>query len=684
MKQVVSHLDTGEIELIDVPRPRPGRGEVLVANRYSVVSAGTERMLVSFGAASWPGKARQQPERLVQLLDKARSDGLGATVEAVRARLSAPVPLGYSAAGVVLEVGADVDLRPGDRVATNSPHAEAALVRARLAAKIPAEVSDRDAAFTTVGAIALNALRATEVGVGGTVAVIGLGLIGRLTMQVALAAGCRAIGLDLDPARANGAFSNPDDFARSLDHVTSGIGADAVIVTASADRKTLQHAAAITRKRGAIVLVGAGDPTLDRRLFYERELRFSVAHAYGAGRDEPDWERGVIDYPAHRVRWTAQRNFEAFLDLCARGRLDLPQLELEEVDFADAHRVYTQLREGPAAVATLFRYADATLPESVALPPRAIAPGAPTVSVIGAGNFATRVLLPLLAEHDLNRVAIASRGGLTAAQAGRKFGFSRASTSADDLLRDADLLFIASPHDSHVDHATTALNAGKHVWLEKPLALDRAGLDLLAAAAAHHTGVLMVGFNRRFAPTMRALYDRTRDLGPLSMVYTVHAPPLSPDHWLLDRTRGGGRLIGEACHFVDALRFLAGAPIVRAFAAPQGDGGSLHFAFADGSTGSVHYITTGHPSLPKERLEVSTAGASWTVDNFRSLHTAGEFSPAQRLKSLGAPQDKGHAAAIAAFLGAVRTGRPSPIPFAESLEVSRAIFDALDAAECFT
>ena len=685
MQQLVGHLGTGEVELVEVPRPQVGPGELLVANEYSVVSAGTERMLVSFGAASLVGKARREPGRVLQVIDKAMTDGVGPTVEAVQARLEMPLPLGYSAAGVVVEIGEGVEgFAVGDRVATNASHAEIATVSSRLAAKIPATVPSKDAAFTTVAAVAMNALREADVEVGGVVAILGLGLIGQIASRVAQAAGCRVIGLDPVEARADSideGFSDAEMFASRVFSRTDEAGADAVLIaTNSSTRETTALAAEIARVRGTVVLVGAGDPTLDRRAFYERELRFVVSHAYGAGRDELDWERGLIEYPRHRVRWTAQRNFEAVLDLMERGSLSFDGIDSIELSLGEATDAYAGLQSGEAPVATIFRY-DSRVEGSDEVQLQAIRHGAPGVSVIGAGNFANRVLIPALRATDARLRFIASRGGLSSVLAGRKHGFEATTTNLQRVWDDeAATVFVATPHETHVELAVAALEAGKNVWIEKPLATNPEDLERLEHAAAKSTGLVMAGFNRRFAPSATELYADTRGRGPFSMVYTINAGSLPADHWLNDPLRGGGRLVGEACHFVDLLRFIADAPITATTIARIGDGGTITLSFGDGSVGTVHYFTSGHTSVPKERLEVFGGGRVWQIDNFRALRVSGAgFDPVKKLKRFSRmpAQDKGHQAAVAAFIDATRHGKSAPIPFAESIEVTRAIFDAL-------
>lgn len=697
MKQVIASLGTGRIEVVDVPRPRPGRGELVIANEYSVVSTGTERMLVEFGASSLVNKARSEPGRVGQVVDKALTDGIAPTVRAVQARLEEPIPLGYSSAGVVLEVGEGVEgFAVGDRVAANGAHAEIVAVRARLAARVPDGVSSRDAAFGTLASVAINALREADVDFGSTVAVIGLGLVGQLLVRIATNAGHRVVAFDpredrVELAQAAGveASTQIDRFCDKVRGESRGIGADGVIIAANvgdraAGNDPIDLVGQVARRQATVVLVGNGDPTLDRRTWYEDELRFVVARAYGPGRDDQRWEAGTVDYP-HQVRWTARRNLELALDLMARG--DLTPSELVDTDWTleQAPAVYEEL-SSRGALTALFRHENAADDDHVVhRPPLRTTRHAPGVAVIGAGNFAKQILIPALDSNDVNLQMIVSRSGLSSVVAGRQFGFQSSTTNLDRVLDSplVDVVFVATRHDSHPEIAVRALEAGKHVWLEKPIAVDRDGLEQVADAwrATRERGTLLtVGFNRRFAPTVVRLREELADSGPLSLVYTVNAGPLPRDHWLRDRNVGGGRIVGEACHFVDLLRFLTGSPIVSSHALVRpNESATLTFQFAHGSIGTVHYFTDGHRSVPKERLEVFGNDRVLRLDNFRSLESFDDkFAPLAALKKrLRKEQDKGHAAAVAAFLDAVQRGEPSPVPFEESLEVSRAIFDAL-------
>lgn len=698
MQQIIGSLESGAVEVVDVPRPRPGRGELLVASEFSVISAGTERMLVSFGAASLVKKAAREPGRVRQVIDKATTDGIRPTVDAVRAKLEAPIALGYSSSGVVVEVGEGiVGFEPGDRVATNGPHAEMTVVPARLSARVPDGVSMRHAAFATVTAVAINALRDGELELGSIVAIVGLGLIGQLTARVASSAGYRVVAFEPDGQRAESitafgtAFADAHSFVEHLQARTRGAGADAVIITADVGSRgdgpdPIDLAARAARRRGNVVLVGNGDPKLDRSVFYEKELGFRVARSYGPGRSDRLWEAGIVEYDRDVERWTAQRNFEVALELMAEGRLSLDGLDIDEFALEAAPTVYAQLAERGGSVASLFRYpAQIDGADIVPVTARKRSAGDIAVGVVGAGNYVTRVLAPALVDSGSELRIVASRGGLSSVLAGRKFGFRSSTTNIDRMLDDPeiDAVFIATRHDSHAELAVAALESGKHVWLEKPAAIRRDALDALEAAWREHRNesMLMVGYNRRFAPTLRELRDAIHGQGTASMIYTVNAGRIAPDHWLADRRVGGGRLIGEASHFVDALRFLAGSPIRRSHAALRGrDEGTIVLEFENGSTGTLHYLTNGHPSIPKERLEVFAGGRIYQLANFRGLDIyEDKFAPFEKLRKLGRTptQDKGHAAAVFAFLDAIRRGDVSPVPFDESLEVARVLFDVL-------
>jgi len=699
MKQLLQHLKTGATEVADVPAPRAGRGQVLIHTTRTLVSAGTERMLVDFGKAGLIDKARQQPDKVRMVLDKIRTDGLMPTVEAVRNKLDQPMPMGYCNVGRVLQVGAGVTgFAVGDRVASNGRHAEVVSVPANLCAAVPDEVGDDEAAFTVLGAIALQGIRLVQPTLGEAVVVTGLGLIGLVTVQLLRAQGCRVLGLDFDASKLDlarrlgaevvdlGAGADPVQVAQAF---SRGRGVDAVIITASTKSNEPVHQAALMcRKRGRIVLVGVTGLELSRADFYEKELSFQVSCSYGPGRYDPSYEEKGQDYPIGFVRWTEQRNFEAVLDMLAQRRLDVATLISHRFTIDEAERAYAVVGGSEPSLGILMEYprdatSDLTAPAArtvdlhrVAARAAAGAATAPGLSVIGSGNYAGAVLIPAFKATGARLRRIASSGGASSVHLGRKFGFEQATTDTAALLADpgADIVVVTTRHDSHADFVVKALAAGKHVFVEKPLALT---LDELArieeAALASPRQLVMVGFNRRFAPQVQRIRTLLAGApGPKALVMTVNAGAIPAQHWTQDPEVGGGRLVGEGCHFVDLMRCLAGAPIesfgVERMASATGDSASVTLRFADGSLGTLVYLANGNKSFPKERLEVFAAGRVLQLDNFRRLVGFGwpGFSKMNLWR-----QDKGQAACAAAFVDAVRSGAPAPIPLAELLEVSR-------------
>jgi predicted dehydrogenase len=726
VKQVLQSLKTGAIEVAEVPCPAVSPGKVLIRTRRSLISPGTERMLVEFGRAGWIEKIRQQPEKVRQVLDKIRTDGLLATIEAVQRKLDQPVALGYSNVGVVEAVGEGVTwLVPGDRVVSNGPHAELVCVPHTLCAKVPDTVSDEEAAFAVLGAIALESLRLAQPTLGEVVAVIGLGVIGLLAGQLLQAHGCRVLGLDLDPRKLDLARQfgfEPVDLAAGADpllaaqRLSRGHGIDAAIVAAATrSSEPLHQAARLCRKRGRIVLVGVTGMQLSRTDFYDKELSFAVSCSYGPGRYDPQYEDRGQDYPVGFVRWTAQRNIEAVLDQLAARRLTVAPLISHRFAMHDAPAAYEQLTQAPAPLGILFTYPEDSScgpecdrrtvylqlsPSSVKTPTagssqsptgdgRAVVLQEPVVGFIGAGTYGAGVLMPAFRAAGARVEVVASRTGLHAVHAGRRHQCRRATTDVEALINDPAIntVVIATRHDSHAALVCQALRAGKHVFVEKPLCVTREELQTIETVYASgrvsstSSPLLMVGFNRRFAPhvrRMRALLAAVS--APKSVVITVNAGMVPATHWTLDPVLGGGRVVGEACHFVDLLRYVIGASIRTAQAAPLAgsagptdqDQATLTLSFADGSLGTIHYFTNGHRSFPKERLEVFCGGRVLVLDNFRRLRGYG-WPNFRRFSTWR--QDKGQAACVAAFLEAIRQGGPAPIPLDELLEVSRVTID---------
>ncbi|BCA53554.1 putative Oxidoreductase, alcohol dehydrogenase-like protein [Nitrospira sp. KM1] len=715
MKQILQHLGSGETHLSEIPSPKVRENHLLIETTRSLVSSGTERMLVEFGKANWIDKARQQPEKVRMVLDKVKADGLMPTIDAVRHKLDQPLPMGYCNVGRILEVGDGVaGFAIGDRVASNGKHAEIVCVPRNLCAKIPDLVGDEEAAFTVVGAIALQGIRLLQPTLGEAVVVTGLGLIGLMTVQLLKAHGCRVLGLDYDPAKLTLAeifgadvlnlAQNPDPLDAAM-AFSRGRGVDAVIITASTKSNEPVHQAALMcRKRGRIVLVGVTGLELSRADFYEKELSFQVSCSYGPGRYDPQYEECGQDYPFGLVRWTEQRNFEAVLDMLADRRLDVGPLISHRIPFDTALAAYDLISSGTPSLGIILQYPASKESSTKRLSirtvtlsqePHSITASDPVVGCIGAGNYATQVLLPAFKSAGAGLHSVASSTGVSAAHAGRKFGFAEATSDGRSVIDSVltNTIVIATRHDSHARLVCDSLKAGKHVFVEKPLAITREDLDAIiqlyqsvCADKKNSSPLLMVGFNRRFSPQiveMKRLLVSIEQ--PKTFIMTVNAGHIPPEHWTQDRQIGGGRIIGEGCHFVDLLRFLVGSPVTTVQALMMGSSNHaivrddkvvISMKFENGSTGTIHYLANGHKSFPKERLEVFSTGRVLQLDNFRRL--TGFGWPGFRKMNLWR-QDKGNAACVAAFVDAIRQGGPSPIPFHELVEVTRTTFDIMDS-----
>lgn len=710
MKQILQDMSGGSTYLAEAPAPGVRPGALLIASRVSLISTGTERMLVDFGRASMLQKARQQPERVKMVLDKVRTDGLAPTIDAVRSKLNQPIPLGYCNVGVVEAVGAGCEgFAVGDRVASNGPHADLVSVPKNLCAKIPEGVGDEAAAFTVAASIGLQGIRLAAPTLGEAFVVVGVGLIGLLTLKLLVAQGCRVLATDVDPAklelarRFGAETCNPgagEDAVAAGMAFSRGRGVDGVIITAStSSSEPVKQAAQMSRKRGRIILVGVTGLELDRADFYEKELSFQVSCSYGPGRYDSGYELQGNDYPFGLVRWTEQRNFEAVLDMLASGRLDVEPLISRRIPFTEAPSAYQLLLSDKSALGVLLTYA-----EQAAAPLRqrrlqlaATAPaftaGKPVCGFIGAGNYASRVLIPAFRKGGAQLHTIVASSGTSAGIHGRQAGFAHAATEVDAVLDapEINVIAIATRHDTHADFVARALRAGKNVFVEKPLALTTEEVDGVEAAyaeAAAKPGAprLMVGFNRRFAPhavKMRALLAPVKE--PKSFILTMNAGAIPAGHWTQDPAIGGGRIIGEACHHIDLMRFLAASPIISVTARRMGntpgmavteDKAVIVLGFADGSFGTVNYFANGAKNFPKERIEVFCAGRVLQLDNFRTLRGFG-WPSFRRLG--GWSQDKGQDACAAAFLATVTAGTPSPIPASEIFEVARATLEATEA-----
>ena len=712
MKQILQNLKSGETILEDIPCPRVLPGHVLLRTICTLVSAGTEKMLVDFGKANLIDKARQQPDKVKMVLDKVKTDGLMPTVEAVRNKLDQPLPMGYCNVGIVMEVGAGVSqFKVGDRVASNGKHAEVVCVPENLCVKVPESVSDEAAAFTVLGAIALQGIRLVQPTLGETIVVTGLGLIGLVTVQLLKAHGCRVLGIDLDAhklalARQLGAETVDvgvgEDPIAIAEQFSRGRGVDAVIITASAKTNEIVHQAALMcRKRGRIILVGVVGLELSRADFYEKELSFQVSCSYGPGRYDPSYEEGGQDYPLAFVRWTEQRNFEAVLDMIAEGRLDSEALISHRFTLDKAVEAYALVGGGPGAslgiilqFPTPAQQTDETLKQRsihlVKIDQQTRSAEKANVGFIGSGNYATAVLIPAFKQANAVLKSVASNAGISSVHAGKKFGFEKVTTDSAEIIKDVDIntVVISTRHNNHAKFVCDALAAGKHVFVEKPLTLKREEIDDVVSAYQQASTIgaplVMVGFNRRFSPLTQKVKQLLSSVSePKSFIMTVNAGAIPADHWTQDQAIGGGRIIGEACHFIDLLRFLAGCEVTSIQAMMLGGGAAIKndkvtftLGFADGSFGTVHYLANGSKAFPKERLEVFCANRVLQLDNFRKLTGFG-WSGFDKQKLMR--QDKGQNACAAAFVKAIESGGTSPIPFEELIEVTRVTFDVVDA-----
>jgi predicted dehydrogenase len=708
MRQLVQFLRSGDLRVVDVPEPRAQPGTVVVRTAASVVSIGTERMVVEFASRTMLGKARARPDLVRQVVDKARQDGALAAIDAVRHRLDRAMPLGYASAGTVVGVGTGVrDLAVGDRVACAGAgyavHAEVVMVPRNLVAPITDPATPlEEAAFATLGAVALHAIRLADSRLGEVVGVIGLGVIGQLAAQLLSAAGCRVVGLDPDARRAEiaqelGAVATTEAaaFTALVAQLSHGVGADAVLVTAATpSSEPITVAGVAARDRGCVVALGAVGTEIPRKLYYDKELQFRVSRSYGPGRYDPEYEEAGRDYPIGYVRWTENRNLTAYLTLLAGRRLRVAPIITHRVpiDMAlDAYELITGKAPGPyLGVVLTYPGGAPTTGTTTVLPgdanSRTVRAARAAVGVLGAGNFAGATLLPVIARADETElIGICSAQGLSAQQAATRYRFRYSTADETAVIGDPQVntVVIATRHHLHAAQLLAAWGAGKHVYCEKPLCLDEG--ELAAIVAARHgaaASVTTVGYNRRFAPMARRLKAFIDGADGVVLVhYRVNAGGLPATHWLRDPRQGGGRLVGEACHFVDFLVFLVGALPVSVHASPVGEDESvvLTVGFANRALGIVTYTTAGDRTLGKERVEVFGGGRTGVLDDFRRLelrHGGRRTVVRGRLR-----QDKGHRAQWHTFVSSLRQGSAPPIPFEQLVAVSLTTFRALESAQ---
>lgn len=697
MKQIYQNVGSGETILDEVPLPQCRSGCVLIRSSYSLISAGTERMLVDFGKSNYIQKAKKQPEKVAMVIDKVKTDGLLTTIDAVTSKLNQPMPMGYSNVGIVEEVGDGVtEFKVGDKVVSNGRHAEVVCVPKNLVALIPHNVPEDTAVFTVVGSIALQGVRLTEPTLGECIVVMGLGLIGLMTVQILRANGCRVLGIDFDADKvkiaksygAEGFVLGPNEDPISVaEKFSRGRGVDAVIITASTDsNEPVHHAATMCRKKGRIVLVGVVGLNLQRSDFYEKEISFRVSCSYGPGRYDQFYEEEGNDYPIGYVRWTQNRNFEAILDMFSNKSLSVEKLKSVNFKIEDASNAYEKLLKDKTALGILLTYDpnNSNTKKTIDFYKEESTHKSKYEQIIagfiGAGNHAGRTLLPAFKKSKITLKTIASSQGVTGSHYGRKFKFIKNTTDTNTIFNDDEIntIVISSQHDTHAKFTIAALKKDKNVYVEKPLALSFDELNSIDAvySSKNKKNHLMVGFNRRFAPLMVNLKSAIKEK-PLSIIYTCNAGDIPADSWVHDIKKGGGRIIGEACHFIDACRFLIGSPIASINSEFMGgtktaekklDTVSLTLKFKNGSIATILYFANGHRSFPKERIEVFQDGAVAVLDNFSKIKSFG-FNGLR--SKLNFRQDKGIVNCTKIFLEAIEKGTESPIPYAEIMEVSK-------------
>lgn len=699
MKQIIQSFKTGETILEDIPAPLVRKGTVLIQTTRSLVSLGTERMLVEFGKAGLIAKARQQPERVKQVLDKIKSDGLLPTLETVFNKLEQPLPLGYCNVGRIIALGEGVtSLKVGDRVASNGHHAAFVCVPENLVARIPDSVSDDEAAFTVIGSIGLQGIRLLHPTLGETVVVTGLGLIGLLTAQLLLANGCRVIGLDFDESKLQLAASwgiitcNPaqEDPVKFVETHTNSIGADGVIITASAKTNDIiSQAARMSRKRGRIVLVGVIGLQLNRAEFYEKELSFQVSCSYGPGRYDDNYEQRGMDYPLPFVRWTEKRNFEAILQALAMGRLQVSEMITERVPLADFQKIYGSIGQSKS-IASLLIYPEIspTPAKTISLTDGKFGSSKGVIGIIGAGNFTKMTMLPILKGTGANFKYIASASGVSGTALAKKYGFSHSTTDYKEIIQDpeVDLVIITTQHHLHAEQIIDTLQAGKHVFAEKPLALNETQLEALIQAYQNAQGsnpgiTVNVGFNRRFSPHIEAIKKHT-GVGPMNIIATMNAGFIPANVWVHDLNFGGGRIIGEACHYIDLCSYLTGSRVTSVLMNAMGpnpeentDNASILLKYENGSNAVINYFSNGDKSYSKERLELYSQGRTVVMDNFRKT-TAYGF---KNFNGLSTGQDKGHKAQFSQLINRIQKGGKPLIPFESLINTTRATFAAIQS-----
>jgi len=690
MKQLLQNLKDGNTLLEEVSIPKLKDKHLLISSKYSLVSIGTEKMLINFGKANYIQKAKQQPDKVKEVFDKIKTDGLISTYDAVKSKLNQPIPLGYCNTGIVVDSKSE-NFKIGDRVVSNGPHAEFVNVPQNLCAKIPDSVDDESASFTVIGSISLQGIRLLKPEIGETIIVIGLGLIGLISVQILKANGCNVIGIDVDESKCAMAKSfgaqvicskNDDMYSQKIIDKTNGNGADGVLISASTPSNDVIHQSAqMSRKKGRIILIGVVGLDIRRDDFYEKELTFQVSASYGPGRYDNKYEVDGIDYPIGYVRWTEQRNFEAILNLMENGLINMKPLISNIVNFEEAPQLYQNI-DSKNSLGILLSYKNSTKTK----PEKSIIRINETdnnnrkstkinFGLIGAGNYSSRVLLPIFKKHNLVFNTIVTNGGLNGTHHGKNSGFEFSSTQDSDIWNNKEIntVAIVTQHNTHADFVKEAIKSNKHIFVEKPLAIDIDDVKNIEKLLKDDIN-LMVGFNRRFSKhsiKVKELLNQREQ--SKAIIITVNAGHISPDHWVQDKKIGGGRIIGEACHFIDLLRFYIGYPISSYNCSAlknsvNNDSVIITLKFEDGSVGTINYLANGGSSFPKEKIEIFCDKSIIQIDNFRKMK--GFNWPGFKRLNLWR-QDKGQENCVEAFLDSIEKGKPSPISKEEIFEVSK-------------
>ena len=696
MKQIIQDLKKGDTILEEVPVPRVKAGSVLIKTTRSLVSLGTERMLVDFGKANFIQKAKQQPDKVKMVLDKVKTDGLRPTLEAVFNKLGQPLPLGYCNVGRVVAVGKGVtEFSVGDRVASNGNHAEFVSVPKNLVAKIPDNVSNDDATFTVIGSIGLQGIRLLNPTFGETIVVVGLGLIGLVTAELLLANGCNVIGFDFDSekiriAKEKGVTvlnpSDGTDQVKFVESLTNGVGADGVIITASnKSDEIISQSARMCRKRGRVVLVGVIGLNISRTDFYEKEISFQVSCSYGPGRYDEEYEMKGQDYPIGFVRWTEKRNFEAVLNSISKGTLEVGSLITDRIPLLDYQKIYGDMSNS-RSIASIIEYpANFDEVSTIEINKKSFEGKKGVLGIVGAGNFTSATIMPNLKKINADVKFIASSGGLSSTTMAKKYGVANSTTNYKEMLEDkeVDLIFITTQHNTHARIVVESIEAGKNVFVEKPLALNTDELDSIIESYQKNNVNISVGFNRRFAPLAKKMKKALgSSITPINIVATMNAGFIPKDVWVHDMDIGGGRIIGEACHYIDLCSYLIGSKVIAVCMNAMGvnptentDNASILLKYENGSNAVINYFANGSKGYSKERVEVYSQERTLVMDNWRKLKGYG-FRGFSSAKS---GQDKGHFNQFQALITQQKNGGKAIIPFDEIVNTTRASFAAIDS-----